>query len=195
MRGHGRRFLAHGSQTQSFYIFSILALLFACCVVCLTNCVYSVLSLILCFLCTACIWLLLNAEFFAIILVLVYVGAVLVLFLFVVMLIDVQKNILRSFFTKFFSLIFLLFLMYFVFSYFFDLNYFSCLKIDESLHSMFYIYDPRIEVLGVFISISRLFEFVLIGILLLVGIVAAIALSCKDSNDSNNPLTTRVVNV
>jgi NADH-quinone oxidoreductase subunit J len=54
------------------------------------NPVHSVLLLVLCFFTSAVIWLLLDAEFLAIVLVLVYVGAVMVLFLFVVMMLDIN---------------------------------------------------------------------------------------------------------
>ncbi len=57
-------------------------------VVFLRNTVKSVLFLILTFISTACLWLLLEAEFLAVTLILVYVGAVIVLFLFVIMMID-----------------------------------------------------------------------------------------------------------
>ena len=60
------------------------------------NPVYSALLLVLCFFDSAVIWLLLDAEFLGIVLVLVYVGAVMVLFLFVVMMLDVNLEELRK---------------------------------------------------------------------------------------------------
>jgi NADH-quinone oxidoreductase subunit J len=60
------------------------------------NPVHSALLLVLCFFCSAVIWLLLDAEFLGIVLVLVYVGAVMVLFLFVVMMLDVNIEELRK---------------------------------------------------------------------------------------------------
>ena len=56
------------------------------------NPVHSALCLVLCFFTSAVLWLLIEAEFLAIVLVLVYVGAVMVLFLFVVMLLDVYEE-------------------------------------------------------------------------------------------------------
>ena len=55
----------------------------------------------LCFVTSAAIWLLIEAEFLAIVLVLVYVGAVMVLFLFVVMMLDINLEELRAGFTRF----------------------------------------------------------------------------------------------
>jgi NADH-quinone oxidoreductase subunit J len=60
------------------------------------NPVYSALLLVLCFFNSAVIWLLLDAEFLGIVLVLVYVGAVMVLFLFVVMMLDINLEELRA---------------------------------------------------------------------------------------------------
>jgi NADH-quinone oxidoreductase subunit J len=65
------------------------------------NPVYSALSLVLSFVTSAAIWLLIEAEFLAVVLVLVYVGAVMVLFLFVVMMLDINTEALRSGFTRY----------------------------------------------------------------------------------------------
>ncbi len=73
-----------------FYLFSAVLVASALSVVTVGNPVYAVLFLVLSFFSAACIWLLLEAEFLAIVLVLVYVGAVMVLFLFVVMMLDVS---------------------------------------------------------------------------------------------------------
>jgi NADH-quinone oxidoreductase subunit J len=65
------------------------------------NPVYAALSLVLCFFTSAALWLLIQAEFLAIVLVLVYVGAVMVLFLFVVMMLDINVEELRRGFTRY----------------------------------------------------------------------------------------------
>ena len=65
------------------------------------NPVFSALYLVLAFMTSAVLWLLLEAEFLAIVLVLVYVGAVMVLFLFVVMMLDINTEELRKGFTRF----------------------------------------------------------------------------------------------
>ena len=79
-----------------FYLFSIVAIASAVLVVTARNPVHSVLFLILCFFNAAGLFVLLGAEFLAMILVVVYVGAVAVLFLFVVMMLDVDFEELRS---------------------------------------------------------------------------------------------------
>jgi len=77
-------------QEVIFYVFSLALLLSAGAVVLSRNTIHSALFLILTFFTTSAIWLLLQAEFLAITLILVYVGAVMVLFLFVVMMLDVN---------------------------------------------------------------------------------------------------------
>lgn len=84
-----------------FYLFAGVCTLAALGVITSRNPVYSVLFLVLAFFSMACIWLLLEVEFLAITLVLVYVGAVMVLFLFVVMMLDINLARLRSGFASY----------------------------------------------------------------------------------------------
>jgi NADH-quinone oxidoreductase subunit J len=79
-----------------FHVFAVLLIGAALGVILARNPVYSALLLVLCFFNSAVIWLLLDAEFLGIVLVLVYVGAVMVLFLFVVMMLDVNLEELRK---------------------------------------------------------------------------------------------------
>ncbi len=87
-----------------FYVFSALLLFAAFRVITARNPVYAALYLVLAFFQAAAIWILLKAEFLAITLVLVYVGAVMVLFLFVVMMLDINVDSLRQGFWKHFPL-------------------------------------------------------------------------------------------
>jgi NADH-quinone oxidoreductase subunit J len=84
-----------------FLIFATLLVASALGLISARNPVYSALFLVLCFFNSAVIWLLTGAEFLAIVLVLVYVGAVMVLFLFVVMMLDINLAELRRGFTRF----------------------------------------------------------------------------------------------
>jgi len=88
-------------QELVFYIFSIVMVFAAIAVVTVRNPVYAVLFLVLTFFSAAAIWLLLEAEFLAIILVVVYVGAVMVLFLFVVMMLDINLVPLKEGFIRY----------------------------------------------------------------------------------------------
>jgi len=78
-------------QNFMFYLFATMTVGSAMAVVSVKNTIYSALFLVLCFFNTAVLWMLIEAEFLAITLVLVYVGAVMVLFLFVVMMLDVKQ--------------------------------------------------------------------------------------------------------
>lgn len=84
------------AKTAFFYLFAVVLLVAAFRVVTARNPVHAVLNLILAFSQAAAIWLLLKAEFLAIALVLVYMGAVMVLFLFVVMMLDIDVVPLRE---------------------------------------------------------------------------------------------------
>jgi NADH-quinone oxidoreductase subunit J len=79
-----------------FFVFAGVLIAAALGVILARNPVYSALLLVLCFFTSAVIWLLLDAEFLGIVLVLVYVGAVMVLFLFVVMMLDINIEELRK---------------------------------------------------------------------------------------------------
>jgi len=84
-----------------FYLFSTVLVLSALSVITVGNPIHAVLFLILSFFSAACIWVLLEAEFLAITLVLVYVGAVMVLFLFVVMMLDVNVTSVKEGFARY----------------------------------------------------------------------------------------------
>jgi len=85
-------------QLVCFYAFTVAS---ALAVITLRNSVHAVLALVLTFFSSACIWLLAEAEFLAIALIVVYVGAVMVLFLFVVMMLDIDQEKVREGFVKF----------------------------------------------------------------------------------------------
>jgi NADH-quinone oxidoreductase subunit J len=87
-------------ETAVFYVFATILLLSALRVITARNPVHCALYLVLAFFTAAAIWLLLRAEFLALTLVVVYVGAVMVLFLFVVMMLDINLERLREGFWK-----------------------------------------------------------------------------------------------
>jgi NADH-quinone oxidoreductase subunit J len=91
-------------QVLSFYVFAFVLIASALGVITMRNAVHSVLLLVLAFFSASALWLLMFAEFLAITLVLVYVGAVMVLFLFVVMMLDINFAKLREGFWKYMPL-------------------------------------------------------------------------------------------
>lgn len=90
------------AKTGFFYLFSVVLLFAAFRVITARNPVHAVLNLMLAFSQASGLWFLLNAEFLAIVLVLVYLGAVMVLFLFVVMMLDINTDTVRQGFWKHF---------------------------------------------------------------------------------------------
>ena len=88
-------------ELLAFYLFASVAVIAALGVISLRNSVHAVLSLVLTFFSVACVWMLLDAEFLALALIVVYVGAVMVLFLFVVMMLDVKVAATREGFIRF----------------------------------------------------------------------------------------------
>jgi NADH-quinone oxidoreductase subunit J len=84
-----------------FYLFALVLLFASVRVITARSTVHAALFLVLAFGNAACLWLLLRAEFLAIALVLVYVGAVMVLFLFVVMMLDIKIDPLREGFARY----------------------------------------------------------------------------------------------
>src|SRR5450755_4808585 len=87
--------------TVLFYGFATILIAAALGVIISRNPVYAALFLVLSFVSSAAIWLLIEAEFLAVVLVLVYVGAVMVLFLFVVMMLDINVAELRQGLSRF----------------------------------------------------------------------------------------------
>jgi NADH-quinone oxidoreductase subunit J len=89
-------------KTFAFYFFALILVYAGLRVITARNPVHSAMFLVLSFFTAACLWMLLEAEFLAITLVLVYIGAVMVLFLFVVMMLDINLDRLREGFWRWF---------------------------------------------------------------------------------------------
>src|SRR5690606_27120880 len=85
----------------AFIVFALTAIASALAVISVKNPVHAVLSLVLTFFSVACLWIIIGAEFLGVTLVLVYVGAVMVLFLFVVMMLDIDVAPLREGFVRY----------------------------------------------------------------------------------------------
>ena len=83
-----------------FYVFAAILVFSALKVISAKNPVHAVLFLVLAFVTSSCLWLMLNVEFLALGLIVIYVGAVMVLFLFVVMMLDIDVETLRAGFWK-----------------------------------------------------------------------------------------------
>ena len=162
-----------------FYIFGAMLLLSATMVVVIKNPIHAALFLVLSFFSSAAIWLLLNAEFLAIALVLVYVGAVMVLFLFVVMMLDINLATLREGFARYFPLgIIIALLMVIAMGMVVGSDYFAS---DTYKQISISATQSNTKLLGLAIYTDYLYQFEIAGAILLVAIIAAISLSMSKS--------------
>ena len=170
-------------KTGFFYLFSVVLMFSAFRVVTARNPVHAVLYLMLAFSQASAIWLLLNAEFLAITLVLVYLGAVMVLFLFVVMMLDINIDTLRQGFWKNFPLAA-------------TLGAIVALEMAAVLMSGFRLSQAPAAVagsvaqasnakaLGILLYTEYLMPIQIAAAILLVAMVAAIALTLRERKDS-----------
>jgi NADH-quinone oxidoreductase subunit J len=165
-------------QDIIFYFFSAVLVSAALGVITARNPVHSALLLVLAFFTSAGLWLLLEAEFLAITLVLVYVGAVMVLFLFVVMMLDINLDHLRECFWKWFPFwAFLALIMAAEIAMVLMGKQFGIDKLPAP-PSRAADYSNTKE-LGRLIYTDYVYAFELAAVLLLVAIVAAIALTLR----------------
>ncbi|HTJ16607.1 MAG TPA: NADH-quinone oxidoreductase subunit J [Steroidobacteraceae bacterium] len=162
-----------------FYAFSALLIVAAVGVITARNPVHCALFLVWAFFNSACIWLLMEAEFLAIVLMLVYVGAVMVLFLFVVMMLDVNIAALREGFTRYAPLGILVAALVVV-----EIGSVVWVKslggaAPEAAASVAVEGYSNTRALGELLYTKYLYPFELAAVLLLVAIVAAIALTMR----------------
>jgi len=168
--------------TALFYVFSAVLLFASFRVITARSPVYAALYLVLAFFSAACVWMLLRAEFLAISLVLVYVGAVMVLFLFVVMMLDINTDTLREGFWKHFPVALLVGVvialeMALVLMPGFDVR--SAPVADAAALKL-----GNSKMLGIEIYTKYLYPLQIAAVVLLVAIIAAIALTLRRRKDS-----------
>lgn len=167
-----------GFEKLLFYIFAAILIFAAIRVITVRNPVHAVLFLVLAFFNSAALWLLLEAEFLAIVLVLVYVGAVMVLFLFVVMMLDINVAPLREGFIRYLPLgatvaVIIVIEMGLVVGYsFFDSAHFAPLVPHPADYS-------NTEELGSVLYTVYVYPFEIAAVILLVAIIAAISLTMR----------------
>lgn len=161
-----------------FYVFAFMTITTATVVVTVRNPIHAALFLVLTFFTSAVIWMTLEAEFLAIILVLVYVGAVMVLFLFVVMMLDINIAQMREGFSRILPLgivfaVIMLLLMWSV--------------VTDDIFSLESIATPvpkgadfsNTKALGGVLYTEYVFAFEIAAVILLVALVAALSLTMR----------------
>ncbi|HOV19524.1 NADH-quinone oxidoreductase subunit J [Ottowia sp.] len=178
--------------TAFFYLFSLVMLFSAFRVITARNPVHAVLFLMLAFSQAAGVWLLLQAEFLAITLVLVYLGAVMVLFLFVVMMLDIHIDSLRQGFWRHFPLALVI-------------GAVISLEMAAVLFGGFRASDARpmpelpavagqvaqysnTKALGVLMYTKYLYPLEIAAVILLIAMIAAIALTLREKRKDNKAI-------
>jgi NADH-quinone oxidoreductase subunit J len=167
-------------QSALFYAFSAVLLFAAFRVITARNPVHAALYLVLAFFQASGVWMLLKAEFLSIALVLVYVGAVMVLFLFVVMMLDINMDSIREGFWRHFPLAA-------------TIGAVIALELAGVLLSGFRVTEPQVaaleqvantKALGVLLYTEYLYPVQVAAIILLVALIAAIALTLRSRKDA-----------
>ena len=152
------------------YFLAFLLISFSIGVIILKNSVFSALSLVMCFIFAAMIWISIEIEFLSIVLILVYVGAVMVLFLFVVMMLNIkhEEQSRKSVWLSYLSLL----ILSLIFFYFTHLYFESA--IGDFAQTESFISNTR--EIGIILYTEFTYAFIIAGILLLLAVVGAIAI-------------------
>jgi NADH-quinone oxidoreductase subunit J len=180
-----------------FLFFSSFSVVFSCVVVLSKNPVHSILSLILVFFNASSLLILLGSEFLAMLFIIVYVGAVAVLFLFIIMMLNIKISALTTSIYRYLPVFFVLgsvFVFEFLMLFYFDLvslsisNLYLCQInfINDWSSSL----EPsnNINVLGQLLYTHYSYLFLLSGVILLVSMLGAISLTLHKRNDTKRQL-------
>ncbi|QWT22280.1 NADH-quinone oxidoreductase subunit J [Bacillus sp. NP157] len=163
-------------QLICFYLFGGIAVIAGLMVISVRNSVHAVLSLVLTFFSMACVWLLAEAEFLAIALVVVYVGAVMVLFLFVVMMLDIKQEVVREGFIRYLPVGIIVALVMLV-------EMLAMIGV-KAMHGHVLGPNPagtsNVAWLGQALYTDFLLPFEIAALILTVGVVAAVALTLRE---------------
>ena len=173
-----------------FYVFSAVLLFSAFMVVTARNTVHATLYLMLAFFQASMVWMLLRAEFLAITLVLVYLGAVMVLFLFVVMMLDIDTESMRTGFWRHLPLAALVAALM--------AGQISVVVMDGFGKLPAPPIEPGLSntmALGMLLYTEYLYPLEVAAVLLLVAIIAAIALTLRERKDTKHTVASEQVKV
>lgn len=166
--------------TFLFYVFAVIAGLSGLMVITARNPVRAVLFLVMAFVAMAGTWMLLQAEFLSLVLIVVYVGAVMVLFLFVVMMLDVDRAETKSGLVRYWPVVVLLSLALFAL--------FVALMKDFNVakaSNTWVLDQSNIQQVGMNIFTLQLYPFELAAVILLAAMVAAISLTFRGRQKSD----------
>ena len=178
-----------------FYVFASILVLTSLGVILFKNPVYSAIALIVSFITSAALWLLLQAEFLAIVLILVYVGAVMVLFLFVVMMLNIDDVLRTSKFNKmapFALFIGLIVVAELITLIWFRSDQFSMVSVATG------VLDSGVSntvLLGTTLFTDYLYLFEIAGFILLLAIIVSISLTMRRREGLTRQIVSEQVNI
>ena len=170
--------------TALFYVFSAVLLFAGLRVITARSTVHAALYLVLAFFSASCLWMLLRAEFLAITLVLVYVGAVMVLFLFVVMMLDINTDSFREGFYKHLPIAGFVGALIALEMALVLMRGFQGAEAPAATAREIELGNTKL--LGIEVYTNYLYPLQLAAVLLLVAIIAAIALTLRERKDSKH---------
>ena len=178
-------------QSTVFYFFSAILVLSALSMITVRNPVHAALFLVLAFFTSGAIWLLLEAEFLGIALILVYVGAVMVLFLFVVMMLDINIAKMRAGFARYLPLGLIVGIIM------------AAEMIIVLNEPVFDLQKPQskpedysnTQELGELLFTEYVYPFEIAGVILLVAIIAAISLTMRKRTTAKRQIPTKQINI
>ena len=171
-------------ELATFIIFSALLIFTSVKVVTSSNPVLSAINLVFSFFLSAVLWLLLGAEFLSIILILVYVGAVMVCFLFVVMMLDINIARKSAAYVNYLPIGLGIFIVFNILIIFFFMNTFENINYN-AIKSINIVSESNTENLGFVLFTEYILEFEIAGLILLLGIISAIVLTHIEKNPNN----------
>ena len=178
-----------------FYVFASILVLTSLGVILFKNPVYSAIALIVSFITSAALWLLLQAEFLAIVLILVYVGAVMVLFLFVVMMLNIDDVMRTSKFNKmapFALFIGLIVVAELITLIWFRSDQFSMVPVSTG------VLDSGVSntvLLGTTLFTDYLYLFEIAGFILLLAIIVSISLTMRRREGLKRQIVSEQINI
>ena len=172
-----------------FYFFSNILLISSVMVIIVQNSIYSVLFLVLSFVCASILLFLLECEFIALLFIIIYVGAIAVLFLFVVMMLDLKTvNITKDTFKyfplgSFVSSVFLIEIMLIIFQAFGNNPYYGSVLLNTYKNW----YDKTdslsdIQIIGQILYTHYVLHFLIAGLILFLAVIGAVILTLNFSS-------------
>lgn len=176
-----------------FYVFAAIMLFAGVMVISSRNPVHGVLYLVLAFFASSVLWMMLQVEFLALVLIFVYVGAVMTLFLFVVMMLNIQEVSMREGLVRYFPIaLFAMVVMVGFLIYVVGPKHFGFGQMMMTLKPENY---SNVRELGNVLYTQYMYPFELAAVLLLVAIVAAISLAFRGRQNSKTQSVAKQVAV